>query len=117
MLDAADEGVLPEWLGAARTTVRHAFARFENGVETAREPKNMKALALLTTLLGWDPEFARATLRRRFGHRTEVLRADLEAFEGALDAQELPALPRLSGVPRELHVETGNEAMPGAAPH
>jgi 2-oxoglutarate ferredoxin oxidoreductase subunit alpha len=111
VLDAADSEPPPEWLGPVAHVVRFPFARFEQGAEVAREPKNMKALALLTRLLGWDPDFARSTLRRRFGHRPEVLAADLVAFEEALGAEGLPEMLRLVGTAHQLHVESGNEAV------
>ena len=112
VLEATDAGELPEALGrSGAAPYRHAFARFEDGVEVAGEPKNMKALALITRMLGWDPDFARGTLRKRFGHRPNVLAADLAAFESAIGTRDLPAFPHLRGDGRKLHVETGNEAI------
>jgi 2-oxoglutarate ferredoxin oxidoreductase subunit alpha len=112
ILEASDQGELPEWLGrAAAEPYRHPFTRVENGVEVSGEPKNMKALALITRMLGWDPDFARSTLRKRFGHRPKILEMDLGAFESSIGTTELPPFPKLRGDGRKLHVETGNEAI------
>jgi len=112
ILDAGDPNPLPEWLGPfAREPWRYPFAKLENGVEVAGDPKNMKALALLTRMLGWDPEFARATLRKRFGSRPKILAQDLVAFNGAIDAGDLPAFPEVRANGTALLVETGNEAI------
>jgi 2-oxoglutarate ferredoxin oxidoreductase subunit alpha len=110
--DAADATELPAWLGAIeRPVVRYPFATFEDGVEVAGAPKNMKALALITRMLGWDPEFARATLRKRFGHKPAALAANIVTFNAALEAEGLPVLTHLRASGGALHVETGNEAI------
>jgi len=112
ILEAADTAEIPAWLGAVeRPPHRHPFAVFENGVETAGVPKNMKALALITRMLGWDPEFARASLRKRFGHKPRALAQNLTTFNEALDAGTLEPLAHLRARGTELHVETGNEAI------
>jgi 2-oxoglutarate ferredoxin oxidoreductase subunit alpha len=112
ILDAGDPNPLPEWLGPlAREAWRYPFATFDNGAEVAGDPKNMKALAIVTRLLGWDPEFARATLRKRFGSRPKVLAQDLAAFNGAIDTENLPPFPAVLANGTPLLVETGNEAI------
>ncbi len=111
ILDAADQNPLPEWLGPlAREATRYPFATFQDGVEVAGEPKNMKALALLTRLLGWDPEFARGSLRKRFGHKPKALANNLTTFNGAHATNELQPITKLRARGTALHVETGNEA-------
>ena len=111
ILEQADPAPLPEWLGRTEHEPwRFAFATMENGVEVAGEPKNMKALALITRMLGWDPEFARATLRKRFGTRPKILALDLAAFNATIDAPS-PAFPKIRGEGSALLVETGNEAI------
>lgn len=110
--DTADTIELPAWLGTIeRPVVRYPFATFEDGVEVAGAPKNMKALALITRMLGWDPEFARATLRKRFGHKPAALAANIVTFNAALEAEGLPVLTHLRASGGALHVETGNEAI------
>ena len=112
IVEDADATELPAWLGAVdRAPTRYPFATFENGAEVAGAPKNMKALALVTRMLGWDPEFARATLRKRFGHKPAALAANIVTFNAALDAGGLPALVHLRARGSALHVETGNEAI------
>ena len=45
VLEANDDGVPPDWLGASDLPpYRYPFARFENGVEIEGEPKNMMGL-------------------------------------------------------------------------
>jgi 2-oxoglutarate ferredoxin oxidoreductase subunit alpha len=110
--ESTDIAELPEWLGTTeRAPCRYPFATFENGIEVAGPPKNMKGLALITRMLGWDPEFARATLRKRFGHKPKALANNILTFNGALEAADLPALTRLRANGHALHVETGNEAI------
>jgi len=112
VLETADEGALPEWLGRdGRDAFRYAFARMDAGAEVPGEPKNMKALALIVKLLGWSPELARETLGRRFGHRAARLTENLTAFDQALAHEGMPVMPALTGHGRVLHVETGNEAL------
>jgi 2-oxoglutarate ferredoxin oxidoreductase subunit alpha len=112
VLDGADTAELPAWLGTVeRTPLRHPFARMEDGVEVVGEPKNMKALALITRMLGWNREVARAALRKRFGHRPAVLAADLKAFDEAFEGDALPRLGQLAAGGTELHVESGNQAI------
>jgi 2-oxoglutarate ferredoxin oxidoreductase subunit alpha len=112
VIDSAETTELPAWLGATdRPSTRYPFATFANGVEVAGAPKNMKALALITRMLGWDPEFARATLRKRFGHKPQALANNILAFNAALDAEGLPSLAHLRASGSALHVETGNEAI------
>ena len=112
ILDAADTGELPSWLGPTeRPPHRHPFAVFENGLEVQGSPKNMKALALITRMLGWDPEFARATLRKRFGHKPQALAQNIVTLNEALESGDLPTLAHLRARGTELRVETGNEAI------
>jgi 2-oxoglutarate ferredoxin oxidoreductase subunit alpha len=112
VIESADPSELPAWLGATRNPpTRYPFATVENGVEVPGIPKNMKALALITRMLGWDPEFARATLRKRFGHKPQALSNNILAFNAALEARDLPALAHLRARGVALHVETGNEAI------
>jgi 2-oxoglutarate ferredoxin oxidoreductase subunit alpha len=112
VLETTDATPLPEWLGTVdRPAVRYPFATLESGAEVAGPPKNMKALALITRMLGWDPEFARSTLRKRFGHKPTALSNNLVTFNAALDARDLPALEHLRARGTALHVETGNEAI------
>jgi 2-oxoglutarate ferredoxin oxidoreductase subunit alpha len=112
IVESTDQTELPAWLGSIeRPPVRYPFATFESGVEVATAPKNMKGLALITRMLGWDPEFARSTLRRRFGHKPKVLAGNLVTLNDALGATDLPPLPLLRARGEALHVETGNEAI------
>jgi 2-oxoglutarate ferredoxin oxidoreductase subunit alpha len=112
ILEESDQGDLPPSLEVLeRPVYRYPFSRFEDGLEVAGEPKNMKALALVTKLLGWDPEFGRGTLRKRFGHRPELLAKDLAAYDSAINASGLPSCPKLHATGLKLHVETGNEAI------
>jgi 2-oxoglutarate ferredoxin oxidoreductase subunit alpha len=111
ILEHADPAPLPEWLGRTeREPWRFAFAKMENGLEVAGDPKNMKALALITRMLGWDPDFARAMLRKRFGSRPKVLAIDLATFNATIDSS-VPVFPVLRGSGTRLCVETGNEAI------
>ena len=112
IVESGDATELPAWLGAVEAPpLRYPFATFENGVEVASAPKNMKGLALITRILGWDPEFARSTLRKRFGHRPKALANNLVTLNDALGVTDLPSLPQLRARGQALHVETGNEAI------
>ncbi len=112
ILEAKDEGELPEWLGrSAASAYRYPFARWEDGIEVEGEPRNMLGLALLTRALGWEPALAREMLEERFARRPAVLAANLAAFDRAWAADDVPALPRLEGCGRPLVIETGNEAV------
>jgi len=112
VLEAADTGELPEWLGRTeREPVRYPFATFEGGVEVAGEPKNMMALALITRALGWPDSLAEQALRERLGHRAGVAERNLATFRKAWAAAAMPALPVISGHGVPLIVETGNEAV------
>ncbi len=112
IVESTDQTELPAWLGATeRPPIRYPFATFENGIEVASAPKNMKGLALITRMLGWDPEFARSTLRRRFGHKPKVLAGNLTTLNDALAVADLPSLPLLRARGEALQVETGNEAI------
>jgi 2-oxoglutarate ferredoxin oxidoreductase subunit alpha len=112
IVESTDPTELPEWLGTTeQPSQRYPFATFENGVEVAGPPKNMKALALITRMLGWDPEFARTTLRKRFGHKPNALSTNIVAFNAELDAEGLASLAHLRARGTALHVETGNEAI------
>lgn len=112
ILDAADNDPLPGWLGPVpREPWRHPFARLENGIEVAGEPRNMMALALLCRALGWDPAPAEALLQRRFGSRADVFERNRAAFRRAWDAStDLPTLRVPAAGGRDLVIESGNEA-------
>jgi 2-oxoglutarate ferredoxin oxidoreductase subunit alpha len=112
ILEESDTGELPAWLGTSgRETFRYPFAKIENGMEVAGEPKNMLALALLCRALGWPAALARETLGRRFGHRPEVLARNLAAFDRALAGPAPPSMPIEPGRATGLFAETGNEAV------
>ena len=112
MLEAADQGETPEWLGrSAGEPFRFPFARFESGVEVAGPPKNMMGMALVCRALGWPRALAEALLAERFGKRPEVLARNLEAFAGGWDAESVPTLPALRGRGTGLWIESGNEAV------
>ena len=112
ILESADTGALPEWLGAAGPAAwRFPFATLDNGVEVAGPPKNMMALALLCRALGWRPELAEVRLAERFGARPDVYARNLEAFARGWDATGVPALPALAGKGEALIIESGNEAI------
>jgi 2-oxoglutarate ferredoxin oxidoreductase subunit alpha len=111
ILDAADQGELPVWLGFSGTPLRYPFARIENGVEVEGEPRNILGMALLCNMMGWSQDLVRQTLTERFGHRPAVLARNLAAIDRAWGPEPLTRLPRLrgeSGV--TLEVESGNEA-------
>jgi 2-oxoglutarate ferredoxin oxidoreductase subunit alpha len=112
MLETADQGEAPEWLGrSAREPFRYPFATFESGVEVAGPPKNMMGLALLCRALGWPRALAEAALSQRFGRRAEVLQQNRETFDSAWTAENVPSLPKLDGGGSGLIVESGNEAV------
>jgi 2-oxoglutarate ferredoxin oxidoreductase subunit alpha len=112
ILEAADEGELPDWLGRSKhAPYRHPFATFEGGVEVAGEPKNMMALALLCRALGWPESLAEQALRERFSHRPALVERNMPTFRKAFAATDVPVLPRLTGHGVPLVVETGNEAV------
>ncbi len=110
--EESDTGDLPEWIGHSdREIYRYPFAKIENGIEVAGEPKNMLALALLCRVLGWPAALARETLGHRFGHRPDVLGRNLAAFDRALGGVAPPTFPIAPGSGRGLFSETGNEAI------
>jgi len=112
VLDAADKGELPEWLGHADAReYRYPFTRLENGVEVQSEPRNMLALALLTRMLGWPEGLARRAVRERFSHRPEVAGRNVEALDHGFAAAGVPELPCFATRAEERFIETGNEAM------
>ena len=112
VLDAAEEGSPPEWLGASDATLyRFPFARFEDGVEVEGPPKNMLGLGLLCRILGWPPDLIRETVNTRFRNNPDRLRANLEALELGLAAENAPLLPAPVGRRLGLLFETGNEAV------
>jgi 2-oxoglutarate/2-oxoacid ferredoxin oxidoreductase subunit alpha len=112
ILEESDTGDLPEWLGRSdRETFRYPFAKFENGIEVAGDPKNMLALALLCRALGWAPALAREALGHRFGHRPDALSRNLAAFDRALAGPAPPSMPIAPGAANGLFAETGNEAV------
>jgi 2-oxoglutarate ferredoxin oxidoreductase subunit alpha len=112
MLEAADTGETPEWLGqSARPPFRFPFATFEAGIEVAGPPKNMMGLALLACALGWPRALVEGALRERFGGRPDVLARNLEAFDRAWSANGVARLPELHGRGTELIIESGNQAV------
>jgi 2-oxoglutarate ferredoxin oxidoreductase subunit alpha len=112
VLEANDDGVPPDWLGASDLPpYRYPFARFENGVEIEGEPKNMMGLALVCRALGWTYDLAHRVLERRFGHRPEMAARNLATFDRAWEAaREMPTLAPLHGHGTALVIESGNEA-------
>jgi 2-oxoglutarate ferredoxin oxidoreductase subunit alpha len=120
ILEASDEGALPDWLGdRENSTYRYPFARIENGVEVPGEPRNMLGLGLLCRSLGWSDTLAHEALRARFGHRKEALERNLAAFDRAyavrVEPPRLPSLPVAHGAAAPLVVETGHQAVARAA--
>lgn len=112
ILDAVEEGTLPEWLGrTGRAQLRYPFATIEDGREVPGDPKNMLALGLLCRALGWAKGLAHAALEHRFGHRPQLLAKDVAALDRAFATGDVPALPRLGGRGVPLVVESGNEAV------
>jgi len=112
ILDAADDGDLPEAIGSTRRPVyRYPFATIQDGVEVEGEPKNMLGLGLLTRALGWPLELARQALEERFAQRPKNVARNLPAVEKGYATQDAPALPRLKGHGRPLLIESGNEAL------
>lgn len=111
ILDAAEKAEVPEWLGHGGTSYRYPFSRVENGIEVPGEPRNMMGMALLCRALGWQQELARDVLTTRFGHRPDVLKRNLDAFDRAWGVATTPELAGPSGSPRSLVAETGNEAI------
>jgi 2-oxoglutarate ferredoxin oxidoreductase subunit alpha len=112
VMDAGDEGSPPEWLGAGDATLyRFPFARFESGVEVEGPPKNMLGLGLLCRILGWPPDLIRETVNTRFRNNPARLRANLEALELGLAAENPPLCPAPVGRRLGLLFETGNEAV------
>ena len=112
VLDAADQGAVPEWLGASDTPpYRFPFARFENDVEVEGPPKNMLGLGLLCRMLGWPADLIRETVNTRFRSNPDRLRANLEALEMGLAAADAPPKPAPVGRRLGLLFETGNEAV------
>lgn len=112
ILEGADTGATPEWLGtSAREPWRFPFATLDNGMEVAGLPKNMMALALVCRALGWPRALAETRLAERFGARPEVHARNLEAFARGWNAADVPALPALAGHGAGLVIESGNEAI------
>ncbi len=112
ILEASEEGTLPEWLGrAGGEPLRYPFATIQDGQVVPGDPKNMLALGLLCRGLGWAPGLAHAALEHRFGHRPQVLARDVAALDRAFATRDVPALPRLAGHGVPLAVESGNEAV------
>ncbi len=111
-LDSKDTGDLPEWVGTAGVhTYRFPFTNIVDGHEVAGDPKNMLALGLACRYLGWDADLGRHELRQRFGNRPALLSKDLDAFDRGYGSQDMPTMPHLQGSGRNLHIETGNEAV------
>jgi 2-oxoglutarate ferredoxin oxidoreductase subunit alpha len=112
ILDAADQGDLPEAIGhAEKPTYRYPFATFMQGIEVEGEPKNMLGLGLLGRALGWPLELARQALEERFAHRPKNVARNLPAVEKGYRSEGVPALPRLQGHGRPLVIESGNQAV------
>jgi len=112
ILDTADEGELPDWLGSSdRAPYRYAFATYDAGAEVGGEPKNMKALGLICRALGWSEALAEQALRERFSDRPALADRNLPTFHKAYLTPDVPALPRLAGHGKALLIETGNEAV------
>jgi 2-oxoglutarate/2-oxoacid ferredoxin oxidoreductase subunit alpha len=117
LLDATDTAPLPEWLGTQSPDVfRFPFARIENGLEVPGDPKNMLGFGLLCRMIGFDAESARTALHDKFGHRPDALARNVAAFDRGYAADPAPAqFTPLTGVGRDLAIETGNEAVARAA--
>jgi 2-oxoglutarate ferredoxin oxidoreductase subunit alpha len=112
VLDAADTGALPEWLGhEGAREYRFPFTRIEDGVEVPGDPRNMLALAMLTRVLGWPLELARHAVRERFGRRAEIVERNLQALDHGWAAADVPTLAPFAEGEAERFIETGNEAM------
>jgi 2-oxoglutarate/2-oxoacid ferredoxin oxidoreductase subunit alpha len=112
LLEESDEGELPEWIGRSdREPYRYPFAKLEDGIEVAGDPKNMLALAILCRVLGWPAPLARETLGHRLGHRPEALAKNLAAFDRALAGPEPPSMSIQGGKGKGLLLESGNEAV------
>jgi 2-oxoglutarate ferredoxin oxidoreductase subunit alpha len=112
LLEESDTGEFPGWIGRSdREPYRYPFAKLENGIEVAGDPKNMLALAILCRVLGWPAALARESLGQRFGHRPEVLSRNLAAFDRALAGPPPPAMPIAAGKAKDLFAESGNEAV------
>lgn len=112
VLDAAEQGELPDWLGRSDKPVfRHPFATIENGIEVAGDPKNMMGLGLLCRSLGWDVALAEKAIADRFASRPAVIERNVAAVRKAFAVDSMPALPRLQPRGKSLIVETGNEAV------
>jgi len=112
LLDEAETGAIPAWLSHDGTPpLRYPFARLENGVEVAGEPKNMLGFGHLCRMLGWPAEIARQALTEKFSRKRAALDQNLASFEKAWNTPGWPALPKVTGHARELVVETGNEAV------
>ena len=97
----------------ARPAYRHPFATFENGVEVAGEPKNMKALALRLPRAGLARVAGRAgAARALLATGPALVERNMPTFRrGATRPTDVPALPRITGHGVPLVVETGNEAV------
>ncbi len=112
VLEAADPGSLPEWLGRSdRPDFRFPFATLVDGVEIEGPPKNMMGLGLLCRALGWPVALARQAIEKRFARKPQHIERNLAALERGFAAGEVPALPRLQGHGVPLHIESGNEAV------
>lgn len=112
IVDAADTGAVPEWLGSSdRPAFRYPFARIENGLEVAGDPKNMLGLGLVCRALGWPPEPAHEEMRKRFAKYPKSIEANLAAFDRAYACPDLPTLPPLTTEAAPHFIETGNEAV------
>ena len=90
---------------------RYPFARIENGIEVAGEPKNMLGLGLICRALGWEPEPAHEEMKKRFAKYPQSLDKNLAAFDLAYATPDLQELPRLTCEAAAHIIETGNEAV------
>ena len=111
LLDEAESGTVPAWLGHDGMPLRYRFARIENGVELEGEPKNMLGFGHLCRMLGWPVEIARQALVEKFSRKKAALEQNLASFEKAWGTAGWPSLPRVTGHAKSLVVETGNEAV------